>query len=171
MALIADDFVLYKDGNNIMSGGYSINSIFLKNGVSPMQTVNFRKKGLETNSLESSDSKKEKDSKEKDGKNEKPHSSSISSLFEDLVIPAGLYFNNTKLFPENKIPFEEYKEHTMLPDDIFDKLFKMVEYEPNLKANNKKKTRKGLRGTGTSGTGTSGTGTSKKGFTKKAKKD
>jgi len=153
MALIADDFVLYKDGNNIMSGGYSINSIFLKNGVSPMQTVNFRKKGLETNSLD-------KDSKEKDGKNEKPHSSNISSLFEDLVIPAGLYFNNTKLFPENKIPFEEYKEHTMLSDDIFDKLFKMVEYEPNLKANKNKKTKKGLRGTNFV----------KKGFTKKAKK-
>jgi hypothetical protein len=48
----------------------------------------------------------------------------------------------------------------MLPDDIFDKLFKMVEYEPNLKANNKKKTRKGLNGLGLS----------KKGFTKKAKK-
>ncbi len=155
MALIADDFVLYKEDGNIMSGGYSINSIFLKNGVSPMQTVNFRKKGLETNSLES-------DSKEKDGKNDKPHNK-ISSLFEDLVIPAGLYFNNTKLFPENKIPFEEYKEHTMLPDDIFDKLFKMVEYEPNLKANKQnkyKKTRKGTRGTNFV----------KKGFTKKAKK-
>ena len=152
MALIADDFVLYKEDGNIMSGGYSINSIFLKNGISPMQTVNFRRKGLESNSLEN-DSEKDKDS------------SKISSLFEDLVIPAGLYFNNTKLFPENKIPFEEYKEHTMLPDDIFDKLFKMVEYEPNLKANNKKKTRKGLNGLGTSGTKTS-----KKGFTKKAKK-
>jgi hypothetical protein len=163
MALIADDFVLYKEGGNIMSGGYSINSIFLKNGVSPMQTVNFRRKGLESNSLES-------DSKEKDGKNEKPHSSKISSLFEDLVIPAGLYFNNTKLFPENKIPFEEYKEHTMLPDDIFDKLFKMVEYEPNLSKTNKqnkyKKTKKG-----TSGTGLRGANFVKKGFTKKAKKD
>ena len=149
MALIADDFVLYKEDGNIMSGGYSINSIFLKNGISPMQTVNFRRKGLETNS----DSK---DSLDKD----KPHNK-ISSLFEDLVIPAGLYFNNTKLFPENKIPFEEYKEHTMLPDDIFDKLFKMVEYEPNLKANNKKKTKKGLKGTNFV----------KRGFTKKAKKD
>jgi hypothetical protein len=150
MALIADDFVLYKEGDNIMSGGYSINSIFLKNGVSPMQTVNFRKKGLETNSLDK-DSKKDKDS------------SSISSLFEDLVIPAGLYFNNTKLFPENKIPFEEYKEHTMLPDDIFDKLFKMVEYEPLNKQNKYKKTRKGLNSF-------KGTSFVKKGFTKKAKK-
>lgn len=148
MSLSANDLIFYKEGNNIMSGGYSINSIFLKNGVSPMQTVNFRRKGLESNSKEESDSKKDS------SKN------SISSLFEDLAIPAGLYFNNTKLFPENKIPYQEYEEHTMLPDDIFDKLFKMVEYEPNLKANNKKKTRKGLNGLGLS----------KKGFTKKAKK-
>jgi hypothetical protein len=149
MSLSANDLIFYKEGNNIMSGGYSINSIFLKNGVSPMQTVNFRRKGLESNSKEESDSKKDS------SKN------SISSLFEDLAIPAGLYFNNTKLFPENKIPYQEYEEHTMLPDDIFDKLFKMVEYEPSVNKQNKyKKTRKGLNGLGLS----------KKGFTKKAKK-
>ena len=166
----ANDLIFYKEGGNIMSGGYKLNSIFLQNGVSPMQTVNFRKKGLETNSLES-DSKEslDKDSS-KDGKNDKSHSSkdsNISSLFEDLAIPAGLFFNNAKLFPENKIPFEEYKEHTMLPDDIFDKLFKMVEYEPNLKANKQnkyKKTRKGIKGL-------KGDNFVKKGFTKKAKKD
>lgn len=158
----ANDLIFYKEGGNIMSGGYKLNSIFLQNGVSPMQTVNFRKKGLETNSLES-DSKKD---------------SNISSLFEDLAIPAGLFFNNAKLFSQNKIPYQPYEEHTMLPDDIFDKLFKMVEYDPNLKANKQnKKTRKGLRGTSFKGIDLDkgkdfkGTDISKKGFTKKAKKD
>jgi hypothetical protein len=150
----ANDLIFYKEGGNIMSGGYKLNSIFLQNGVSPMQTVNFRKKGLETNSLES-DSNKD---------------SNISSLFEDLAIPAGLFFNNAKLFSQNKIPYQPYEEHTMLPDDIFDKLFKMVEYEPNLKANKQnkqnkyKKTRKGIKGF-------KGDNFFKKGFTKKAKKD
>ena len=149
MSLTADDFVLYKNAENMMSGGYKLNSIFLKNGVSPMQTVNFRKNTLETN-LES-DSKTNKDSK-----------NNISSLFEDLAIPAGLFFNNAKLFSENKIPFEPYKEHTVLPDDIFDKLFKMVEYDATaIKANKYKKTRKGI----------SGSSLIRKGFTKKAKKD
>ena len=152
MSLTADDFVLYKNAENMMSGGYKLNSIFLKNGVSPMQTVNFRKNTLETNSLESDS----KDSKEAKGKN------NISSLFEDLAIPAGLFFNNAKLFSENKIPFEPYKEHTVLPDDIFDKLFKMVEYDATaIKANKYKKTRKGI----------SGSSLIRKGFTKKAKKD
>jgi hypothetical protein len=148
MSLTADDFILYKNAENMMSGGYKLNSIFLKNGVSPMQTVNFRKNTLETN-LES-------DSKEAKGKN------NISSLFEDLAIPAGLFFNNAKLFSENKIPFEPYKEHSVLPDDIFDKLFKMVEYDATaIKANKYKKTRKGI----------SGSSLIRKGFTKKAKKD
>ena len=172
----ANDLIFYKEGGNIMSGGYKLNSIFLQNGVSPMQTVNFRKKGLETNSLESDS--KESDSS-KDGKNDKSHSSkdsNISSLFEDLAIPAGLFFNNAKLFSQNKIPYQPYEEHTMLPDDIFDKLFKMVEYDPNLKANKNKckKTRKGLRGfkgMDLDKKDLKGTDISKKGFTKKAKKD
>ena len=50
MSLSANDLIFYKEGGNIMSGGYKLNSIFLKNGVSPMQTVNIRKKGLESNS-------------------------------------------------------------------------------------------------------------------------
>lgn len=153
MSLTADDFVLYKNAENMMSGGYKLNSIFLKNGVSPMQTVNFRKNTLETN-LES-------DSKESSSKKD----NSISSLFEDLAIPAGLFFNNAKLFSENKIPYQPYEEHTMLPDDIFDKLFKMVEYEPSIKQNKYKKTRKSQ-----SGTSLSGTGLLKKGLTKKAKR-
>ena len=162
----ANDLIFYKEGGNIMSGGYKLNSIFLQNGVSPMQTVNFRKKGLETNSLES-DSKESK----KDGKNDKSHSSkdsNISSLFEDLAIPAGLFFNNAKLFSQNKIPYQPYEEHTMLPDDIFDKLFKMVEYDPNLKANKYKKTRKGIKGLKGDNFVKKDL---KKGFTKKAKKD
>ncbi len=153
MSLTADDFVLYKNAENVMSGGYKLNSIFLKNGVSPMQTVNFRKNTLETNSL----------------KNEKPQNN-ISSLFEDLAIPAGLFFNNAKLFSENKIPYQPYEEHSVLPDDIFDKLFKMVEYDSSSikqnKQNKYKKTRKSINGSNLNVNNLS-----KKGFTKKAKKE
>jgi hypothetical protein len=112
--LNSNDLVFYKEGESVMSGGYKLNSIFLQNGVSPMQTNNEkrRQKGLETDSEKSLSLDKE-----------------VSSLFNDLVIPVGLFFNNSKLFPENKVPFREYEEHTMLSDDIFDKLFKMVEYD------------------------------------------
>jgi hypothetical protein len=114
--LSSNDLVFYSDGNEIMSGGYSLNSLFLRNGISPMQTSNKSKgKGLESTIDE------ETNSKVKDNK--------VSSLFDDLAIPVGLFLNNNKLFSKNKVPYAEYEEHTTLSDDIFDKLFKMVEYE------------------------------------------
>jgi hypothetical protein len=117
-ALNSNDLVFYKEGENVMSGGYKLNSIFLQNGVSPMQTNNTKKrqKGLES----------EQDS---DSSNSLSLDKEVSSLFNDLVIPVGLFLNNSKLFPENKVPFKKYEEHTMISDDIFDKLFKMVEYD------------------------------------------
>ncbi len=120
-ALNSNDLVFYKEGESVMSGGYKLNSIFLQNGVSPMQTNNInnekkRNKGLESDSGSGSEKSLSLDKE-------------VSSLFNDLVIPVGLFFNNSKAFPENKVPFKEYEEHTMLSDDIFDKLFKMVEYD------------------------------------------
>lgn len=125
--LTSNDLVFYTDGKEIMSGGYSLNSIFLRNGISPMQTFN-KGKGLE--------SKKDNERETKDDK--------VSSLFDDLAIPVGLFLNNSKLFSKNKIPYEQYDEHTMLSDDIFDKLFKMVEYEPK-KTSKTKKHKSGIK--------------------------
>lgn len=121
--LTSNDLVFYTDGNEIMSGGYSLNSIFLRNGISPMQTVT-KGKGLET-TKETNDDK-------------------VSSLFDDLAIPVGLFLNNNKLFSKNKIPYEDYDKHTMLSDDIFDRLFKMAEYESK-KFSKTKKHRSGLK--------------------------
>ena len=115
--LNSNDLVFYKEGENVMSGGYKLNSIFLQNGVSPMQTNNINNGKKRNKGLESEEEKNLSLDKE------------VSSLFNDLVIPVGLFLNNSKLFPENKLPFREYEEHTMISDDIFDKLFKMVEYD------------------------------------------
>lgn len=125
--LNSNDLVFYQEGGNVMSGGYKLNSIFLQNGVSPMQTNNLKKrnKGLESDSGSDKNPSLDKE---------------VSSLFNDLVIPVGLFFNNSKMFPENKVPFKQYEEHTMLSDDIFDKLFKMVEYDS--KKNKFSKTKK-----------------------------
>ena len=77
-----DDLLFYKEqrgGNDIiMSGGYSVDSYLLKNGLSPMQT-NTR---LESNSQLGGD-------KQGEGKQ-------VSSIFENLAVPAGLFFLNQK---------------------------------------------------------------------------
>ena len=127
--LNSNDLVFYQEGGNVMSGGYKLNSIFLQNGVSPMQTNNVKKrqKGLESESEQDSNKTPSLDKE-------------VSSLFNDLVIPVGLFFNNSKMFPENKVPFKQYEEHSMISDDIFDKLFKMAEYDS--KKNKFSKTKK-----------------------------
>jgi hypothetical protein len=115
-----NDLIFYKNGEgNIMSGGYDVESHMLRNGISPMRTLNLEQDG----------------GKEKKGKNEEK----VSNGFENLAVPAGLYYITQ---PQSKTKHKEQhnydKEHTPLSDDIFDKLYEMIEYNDK----NKRKTKK-----------------------------
>ena len=65
----AKDMIFYKEGDNIMSGGFSIDSILLHKGLSPMQTKN------NGGALSGGDS--------------------VSSIFKNLAVPAGLLYQPT----------------------------------------------------------------------------
>jgi len=102
-----NDFVLTQkkddDGKiKIVSGGYKINSSFLQDGTSIMTTIN---KG------------------EQNGGN-------VSSPFENLAVPAGLFYVNMRVpkkdFTENQ---QHYKPHDTISDDIIDKLYSLVEVD------------------------------------------
>ena len=84
----ADDLLFYQEqrgGNNIiMSGGYSVDSFLLKQGLSPMQTFGALEGG-------------QSGGKQSDGN--KP-----SSIFENLAVPAGLFFSNQKPTQDNYGP-------------------------------------------------------------------
>ena len=109
----ADDFLFYKAGDVIMSGGYSIDSLLLKEGISPMQTFN----SLENGSNQMGGNK-------------------ASNIFENLAVPAGLLFINKKNIGSYS-SLSDYKETKMLPDNIFDEFMSMIEIDKR-----KKKTRK-----------------------------
>lgn len=95
-----EDLVFYKENDQIMSGGYSIDSILLKEGIAPMTTLNTSLSG---------------------GRKEK-----VSNLFENLAIPAGLLYIHQK--PKfNEHDYEEICDHCVLSDDIHDQLFALVE--------------------------------------------
>jgi hypothetical protein len=67
----ANDLVIFKEGKNIMSGGYKINSLFLNNNISPMENNNCQTQ----------------------------HGGNVSSIFSNLAVPAGLLLlqqNTTK---------------------------------------------------------------------------
>jgi hypothetical protein len=110
-----DDLVFYKNSaGDIMSGGYNVESHMLQKGISPMQTFNLSQNG---------------------GKDDK-----VSSSFENLAIPAGLYYITQPNSKNNKYKDQKTydKEHVPLSDDIFDKLFEMIEYDDKRKRKTKK---------------------------------
>jgi hypothetical protein len=109
----ADDFLFYKAGDVIMSGGYSIDSLLLKEGISPMQTFNSLENG-----------------------NNKMGGNKASNIFENLAVPAGLLYINKKNIGSYS-SLSDYKETKMLPDNIFDEFMNMIEIDKR-----KKKTRK-----------------------------
>ena len=110
--ILQNDLIFYKNAEgNIMSGGYNVESHMLQKGISPMQTLNLGQNG---------------------GKDEK-----VSSSFENMAVPAGLYYI-TQPNNKNKEQMNYKKEHVALSDDIFNKLYEMIEYDDK----KKRKTRK-----------------------------
>jgi hypothetical protein len=122
-----DDFVLaQRDMGNgekeFVGGGFKIESFFLDNNVSPMTTFNIPSTNTNSNT-----------------KSNTITGGKVSSPFENLAVPAGLFYINQKV-PKNKDANKEehYKQHTMAPDDLMDKLFGLVEMDKK----RKRKTRK-----------------------------
>jgi len=117
--LDTNDLLFYKQqqgGNDIiMSGGYSVDSYLLKAGLSPVQTLN---------TLE--------------GKNQmEGGSQKVSSIFENLAVPAGIFFNNQKPVQDMYGGARKCMDHQMLPDNIFDEFMRMIEIDKTKKRNRK----------------------------------
>jgi hypothetical protein len=98
-----DDLVFYKEGEQIKSGGYLIDSILLKEGIAPMTTVNHDQSGAgHVKNLEN-----------------------VSDIFSNLAVPAGLfYMPHTSKY--NEYDYNKVEEHFALSDDIYDRLFEMI---------------------------------------------
>ncbi len=117
-----EDFVYTQvkgdDGSiEIIGGGYKVSSSFLKAGLPIMTTT----------------SSSTFDDIQDGGKK-------VSSPFENLAVPAGLFYINQKMPKIYDNKYDHYEPHNMLPDGIFDKLYALV--DGSKKANSNKKTRK-----------------------------
>ena len=115
-----NDLLFYREqqgGNDIiMSGGYSVDSYLLKEGLSPIQTLN----SLEGKSQMEGGSKQ------------------VSSIFENLAVPAGLFYINQKPTQDAYINSKQKcMDHKMLPDNIFDEFIKMIEIDKHRKRQRK----------------------------------
>lgn len=123
-----DEFVFTKnhkpDGTTeIIGGGYKVNSFFLQDDIPAMTTLNNTNFNI---------------SEQSGGK--------VSSPFENLAVPAGLFYINQKL-PKNVNSLDNsYNKHQMLSDDIMDKLFGLVEVDKKRKRKTRKRVDKINRG-------------------------
>jgi hypothetical protein len=130
-----NELIFYQKDGVIMSGGYSLKSQLLKHGISPMQTLNTLEQTQNSNN----------------GKQK------VSDIFSNLAVPVGLFLlNKTKdftldldldlnlnrekekedarLYASNKNMDKTMKSaHNVLSDDIYDKLFKMVQLDDTKK--------------------------------------
>lgn len=119
------DLIFYKDKEGgIYSGGFSVNSIMLREGLSPIITVN----------------------------QEKEESENVSNFFNDLVIPnwalaytmndvVGNDYStkNVNVITEND---ESDEDDNVITDDLYNKLLELVMVDEKLLKGGKKKTKR-----------------------------
>lgn len=116
-----EHFIFNTVGDNIISAGFSINSILMKKGLPPILTFD--------------KSNNEPALKEDDDTEEEP----VFKSFKHLAVPISLLSTpNKNMFDEKRIDDEIM--HSQIPDDIYDKLLKLVEYD-NWKKRQSKKSR------------------------------
>lgn len=114
----ANELVFNKDNDSgIYSGGFSVNSIMMKAGMSPIMTINTGQLGGAEN---------------------------VSDLFNDLVIPNwAITYNNQMTGGKYKDDDSSSDTDDDIDDDLHDKLLELVkEHENKLKQENKKKSRR-----------------------------
>jgi hypothetical protein len=117
-----DDFVLYKKGDKIMSGGFSIDSILLSRGMSPISTINMFRTGGSTG--------------------EENMNNNVSDIFKNLAVPSGLFYMQDKkigLQGGKKYDDIDEKYNETIHDDIYEKLIGLSSVEFKNKKNNKTK--------------------------------
>ena len=125
----AHEFVFTKNNNEneFVGGGYKVESFFLNNEIAPMTTIN---------NIDNQQGGKK-----------------VSSPFENLAVPAGLFFinqrttkksyndyndNNANDKKKHKDDFNHYRPHETASDDLMDKLFGLVEVDKKRKRKTKK---------------------------------
>jgi len=106
-----NEFVFTQKDGEFIGGGYKVNSYFLQNDISPITTFN----------------------------NIDQLGGKVSSPFENLAVPAGLFYINQRV-PKQSVNTNVYEKHEMISDDVMDKLFGLVEADKK----KKRKTRKHL---------------------------
>jgi len=105
--------------NGIHTGGFSVNSIMMKNGISPIMTIN----------------------KEQTG-----GSNLVSDIFNNLVVPNWTLSYENKIGGKYKDVHSDSDEDEVIDEELHDKLLELVkEHDYKIKEKKKRATRKQIK--------------------------
>jgi len=105
--------------NGIHTGGFSVNSIMMKNGISPIMTIN----------------------KEQTG-----GSNLVSDIFNNLVVPNWTLSYDNKIGGKYKDVHSDSDEDEVIDEELHDKLLELVkEHDYKIKEKKKRATRKQIK--------------------------
>jgi len=130
---IGPDELIYNNDGEIHSGGFSVNSIMLKNGLSPIITLNNNNVNVNANVNQIGGDK-------------------VSDLFNNLVIPNwslsynyknGVHYQGGTL--DNAVKKHVNEEDEVMEESLHDKLLNLVKVEKTEIVSNKKKTKKNFK--------------------------
>jgi hypothetical protein len=116
-----NDLVFYGgDDNQIYSGGFSVNSIMMKSGISPFTTIN-----------------------NVNGENVQ-NGGNVADLFKNLVVPSWLVSQNNNFSGGSKHDKndDDSDNEEIISDELYDKLLNLVTVDDKEIKNKKKHTRR-----------------------------
>jgi hypothetical protein len=123
MSYIGESDLVFNNNNSngIFGGGFNVQSIMMKSGISPIMTLNNTQTGGTT------------------GK--------VSDIFEGLAVPAYAYYNNYQSGGSRiHKTYEDDSDDDIIEEDLHDKLLELMRTQNNdTKQNKKKLTRKSTR--------------------------
>ena len=124
MSYISASDLVFNKNNGIYSGGFNVQAIMMKNGISPIMTIN------------------NNDSQNGGGLGK------VSDIFEGLVVPAYAYHNNYQSGGKHndyKTYDNNIEDDDVIDEDLHDKLLDLMKnQDTDVKQNKKKNTRKGI---------------------------
>ena len=145
---IGPDELIYNNDGEIHSGGFSVNSIMLKNGLSPIMTLNNNNTNINANANVN-----------------QIGGEKVSDLFNNLVIPnwslsynyknGALYqggaLDNGVMYNSNKKRGDEEDDDEVMEEALHDKLLNLVKVDKtemkDYEVSNKKTSKKNFKGT------------------------
>ena len=131
-----NELIMYQEDGKIMSGGYTVNSILMNSGKSPLNTYHYGgSKSLESKYNIDDDTNKTH--------NEFKEDQNTDNIFKDLAVPIGIfYINNDYVRNEYDKMDSNYSKCDMLSDEIYDKLFELASFKQPKASKTNKITRK-----------------------------